>query len=49
MQKEDFVNAVDRIIGGLEKKNKVTTADERRTIAIHEAAGVPFLNKIDTG
>lgn len=37
VQKEDFVNAVDRIIGGLEKKNKVTTADERRTIAIHEA------------
>lgn len=37
VQKEDFVNAVDRIIGGLEKKNKVTTVDERRTIAIHEA------------
>ncbi|NDV69752.1 ATP-dependent zinc metalloprotease FtsH [Dysgonomonas sp. 25] len=37
VQKEDFLNAVDRIIGGLEKKNKVTTRDERRTIAIHEA------------
>ncbi len=37
VQKEDFTNAVDRIIGGLEKKNKVTTLDERKTIAIHEA------------
>ena len=37
VQKEDFTNAVDRIIGGLEKKNKVTTLEERKTIAIHEA------------
>jgi len=37
VQKEDFMNAVDRIVGGLEKKSKVTTLDERRTIAIHEA------------
>lgn len=37
VQKDDFTNAVDRIIGGLEKKSKVTTADERKTIAIHEA------------
>jgi cell division protease FtsH len=37
VQKDDFTNAVDRIIGGLEKKNKVTTLDERKTIAIHEA------------
>nr|WP_255489398.1 ATP-dependent zinc metalloprotease FtsH [Dysgonomonas sp. 216] len=37
VSKEDFVNAVDRIIGGLEKKNKVTTFEERKTIAIHEA------------
>lgn len=37
VQKEDFTSAVDRIIGGLEKKNKVTTVEERRTIAIHEA------------
>jgi cell division protease FtsH len=37
VQKEDFLNAVDRIIGGLEKKNKVTTYEERRSIAIHEA------------
>lgn len=35
--KQDFLNAVDRIIGGLEKKTKVMTADEKRAIAIHEA------------
>ncbi|MDH6311654.1 cell division protease FtsH [Parabacteroides sp. PFB2-10] len=37
VQKEDFMNAVDRIIGGLEKRSRITTADERRSIAIHEA------------
>jgi cell division protease FtsH len=37
VQKQDFLDAVDRIIGGLEKKNKITTAEERRSIAIHEA------------
>jgi cell division protease FtsH len=37
VQKEDFMNAVDRIVGGLEKKSKVTTIEERRTIALHEA------------
>jgi len=37
VEKEDFMNAVDRIVGGLEKKSKVTTKEERRTIAIHEA------------
>ena len=35
--KEDFLAAVDRIVGGLEKKTKVMTEDEKRTIAIHEA------------
>ncbi|MDE6288094.1 MAG: ATP-dependent zinc metalloprotease FtsH, partial [Muribaculaceae bacterium] len=35
--KEDFSAAVDRIIGGLEKRNKITTAEEKRSIAIHEA------------
>ncbi len=35
--KQDFLDAVDRIIGGLEKKNKITTEAERRSIAIHEA------------
>jgi ATP-dependent metalloprotease FtsH len=37
VQKEDFMNAVDRIVGGLEKKNKIITQDEKKTIAIHEA------------
>ncbi|MDR1763551.1 MAG: ATP-dependent zinc metalloprotease FtsH [Dysgonamonadaceae bacterium] len=37
VQKDDFMNAVDRIVGGLEKKSKVTTEGERKTIAIHEA------------
>lgn len=35
--KQDFLSAVDRIIGGLEKKTKILTAEEKRTIAIHEA------------
>lgn len=35
--KQDFLDAVDRIIGGLEKKTKVMTSNERRTIALHEA------------
>jgi len=35
--KQDFLDAVDRIIGGLEKKTKVMTAAEKRAIAIHEA------------
>jgi len=35
--KEDFIAAVDRIVGGLEKKTKVMTEDEKRTIALHEA------------
>ena len=37
VDKEDFLAAVDRIIGGLEKKTKVLTAEEKRTIALHEA------------
>ncbi len=37
VSKEDFLAAVDRIIGGLERKNKVVTPYERRTIAYHEA------------
>ena len=35
--KQDFLDAVDRIIGGLEKKTKVMTQQEKRSIAIHEA------------
>ena len=37
VQKEDFMNAVDRIVGGLEKRTRITTAQERRSIAYHEA------------
>ena len=37
VSKDDFLNAVDRIIGGLEKKTKVMTNEERQTIALHEA------------
>ena len=37
VSKQDFLDAVDRIVGGLEKKTKVMTAEEKRTIAIHEA------------
>ena len=35
--KQDFLDAVDRIVGGLEKKNKIITPGEKRTIAFHEA------------
>lgn len=37
VDKQDFLDAVDRIVGGLEKKNKIVTPDEKRAIAIHEA------------
>ncbi|MDC1194168.1 ATP-dependent zinc metalloprotease FtsH [Crocinitomicaceae bacterium] len=37
VQKQDFLDAVDRIVGGLEKKNKIITKDEKRAIAFHEA------------
>ncbi len=37
VQRQDFLDAVDRIVGGLEKKNKIITADEKKTIAFHEA------------
>lgn len=37
VQKQDFLDAVDRIIGGLEKKNKIITREEKRSIAYHEA------------
>lgn len=35
--KQDFLDAVDRIVGGLEKKNKIITLEEKKTIAYHEA------------
>ncbi|MBS3992330.1 MAG: ATP-dependent zinc metalloprotease FtsH [Bacteroidetes bacterium] len=37
VEHQDFLDAVDRIVGGLEKKNKIITKDEKRTIAFHEA------------
>lgn len=37
VQKQDFLDAVDRIIGGLEKKNKIITKEEKKAIAYHEA------------
>jgi cell division protease FtsH len=37
VDKQDFLDAVDRIVGGLEKKNKIVTVDEKRAIAVHEA------------
>jgi cell division protease FtsH len=37
VEKQDFLDAVDRIIGGLEKKNKIITPQEKRAIAFHEA------------
>ena len=35
--KQDFLDAVDRIVGGLEKKNKIITPDEKKAVAYHEA------------
>ncbi len=37
IQRSDFMSAIDRIIGGLEKKTKITTAEEKKAIAVHEA------------
>ncbi|NNJ87816.1 MAG: ATP-dependent zinc metalloprotease FtsH [Eudoraea sp.] len=37
VSKQDFLDAVDRIVGGLEKKNKIITQEEKKTIAYHEA------------
>jgi ATP-dependent metalloprotease FtsH len=37
VEKQDFLDAVDRIVGGLEKKNKLITTEEKRSIAFHEA------------
>ena len=37
VDKNDFLNAIDRIVGGLERKNKIITPEEKRTIAYHEA------------
>lgn len=37
VERQDFIDAVDRIIGGLEKRSKITTDEEKRAIAVHEA------------
>jgi cell division protease FtsH len=37
IEKQDFLDAVDRIIGGLERKSKIISAEEKKTIAFHEA------------
>ena len=37
IEKQDFMDAIDRIVGGLEKKNKIITAEEKKVIAFHEA------------
>jgi ATP-dependent metalloprotease FtsH len=37
VEKQDFLDAVDRIVGGLEKKNKIITPEEKRAVAVHEA------------
>ncbi len=37
VQKDDFMSAVDRIVGGLEKRSKIMTENERRSIAVHES------------
>lgn len=37
VDRQDFLDAVDRIVGGLEKKNKIITPEEKKAIAIHEA------------
>ena len=37
VEKQDFLDAVDRIVGGLEKKNKIISSGEKKTIAFHEA------------
>jgi ATP-dependent Zn protease len=39
--KQDFLDAIDRIIGGLERKNKIISMEEKRTIAFHEAGHAP--------
>ncbi len=47
VDRQDFLDAVDRIIGGLEKKNKITTASEKRSIAYHEAGHATISWKLE--
>ncbi len=37
VEKQDFLDAIDRIVGGLERKNKIISVEEKRTVAYHEA------------
>jgi len=45
--KQDFLDAVDRIVGGLEKKTKITTISEKRSIAYHEAGHAAISWKLE--
>ena len=45
--KDDFMNAIDRIVGGLEKRSKVMTESERKSIAIHEAGHATLSWKLE--
>lgn len=47
VQKEDFMNAVDRIVGGLEKRTTIMTETERKRIAIHEAGHATISWKLE--
>lgn len=47
VEKQDFLDAVDRIIGGLEKKNKIIKEEEKRTIAWHEAGHATISWKLE--
>lgn len=47
VDKQDFLDAVDRIIGGLEKKTKITTNSEKKSIAYHEAGHATISWKLE--
>ncbi|MFV0470813.1 MAG: ATP-dependent zinc metalloprotease FtsH [Paludibacteraceae bacterium] len=47
VEKQDFLDAVDRIIGGLERKTKITTAAEKKSIAFHEAGHATISWKLE--
>ena len=47
VDRQDFLDAVDRIVGGLEKKNKIMTLSEKRSIACHEAGHATISWKLE--
>jgi cell division protease FtsH len=49
VDKQDFLDAVDRIVGGLEKKNKIMTVEEKRSVAFHEAGHAVVSWKLEHG